>query len=141
MASTFAGYLFKTQDNTILDKYLVREGYSDTPDQRQDQNSYRDGAGELHRGVLPAVATTLVLKTLDGLTLEDITILRNAIRSGLLDEQERMVRLTYWNNEKLDYCTEVFYMPDMTFTIRENRGDTLIYNSLTLKFIGYGVIR
>ena len=64
----FNGYLVKAYNNTVLDRYLVEKGYECTPDQRQDEDSYRDGLGELHRGVKPKVATTLKLTSLDGLT-------------------------------------------------------------------------
>ncbi len=137
----FNGYLVKTYNNTVLDRYLVEKGYEVTPDQRQDQDSYRDGLGELHRRVLPKVATTLKLTTLDGLTLEQVTAFQTAVESGRLNVQERKVRLTYWNSETRDYCTDIFYMPDMTFKVKRIESGTLIHESMTFTFIGYGATR
>lgn len=136
--SNFNGYLVKAYNGVILDPYLAIEGFKDTPDQRQDKDSYRDGYGVLHRNVLPYVATTLELTTLDGLTLDQVMAFKNAIATGITNTMERKTTLTYWNSERMAYCTDIFYMPDMTFQYSRIQGGTLIYKSMTFKFIGYG---
>lgn len=139
--SNFTGYLVKAHNGVILDKYLNVGGYRDTPDQRQDEDSYRDGYGVLHRKVLPNVATSLELTTLEGLNDDQILAFKEAIATGLINESERKVRLTYWNNERMAYCEDTFYMPDMTFTINHISGGKAIYASATFKFVGYGESR
>lgn len=134
----FNGYLLQAANGVVLDKYIVWGGYKDTPDQRQDKDSYRDGEGGLHRNVLPARSTTLEITTLSGLTLEEKNAFVSAINSGLSNAAERKVTLTYWNNETGSYCTDEFYMPDMTFTIKGVINGTIVYDSMTFKFIGYG---
>ena len=136
--SNFAGYLVRAYNGTVLDEYLAEGGYKDTPDQRQDKDSYRDGYGELHRKVLPCVSTSLELTTVAGLSDEEILAFKSAIASGLVNGSERKVRLTYWNSERMSYCSDVFYMPDMTFTINRVSGNKAIYGAATFKFIGYG---
>lgn len=136
--SNFAGYLVRAHNGTILDSYLAEGGYRDTPDQRQDRDSYRDGYGELHRKVLPCVSTTLELTTVEGLSDEDVLAFKTAIASGLINGPERKVKLTYWNSEHMSYCEDVFYMPDMTFTISHVSGGKAVYTGSTFKFVGYG---
>jgi hypothetical protein len=136
--SNFRGYLVKAYNGTILDQYLAAEGFKCTPDQRQDKDSYRDGYGILHRNVLPGVTSTLELTTLDGLNVDQVAAFKEAIESGVINSMERKLTLTYWNDERMTYCTDTFYMPDMTFTYSRIQGGTLIYKSTTFKFIGYG---
>lgn len=137
----YQGYLVKTADDTVLDSYFAADSYSSTPDQRQDLDSYRDGAGELHRSVLPDVSTTIKFTTLKGLTLEEKIAFQTALASGLLDSQERKVQLTYWNDETNSYCKDTFYMPDIEFPILRHTAETIYYNKVTFKFIGYGADR
>jgi hypothetical protein len=139
--SNFAGYLVRAYNGVILDRYLADGGYKDTPDQRQDKDSYRDGYGTLHRQVLPKVSTTLELTTLEGLNDDQILAFKDALATGLINASERKLRLTYWNSERMAYCEDIFYMPDMTFTISHLAGGKAIYNSATFKFIGYGESR
>lgn len=139
--SNFRGYYVKAYNDTILDQYLAVEGFKCTPDQRQDKDSYRDGYGILHRNVLPGVTTTLELTTIDGLNIDQVIAFKEAINSGLLNSAERKVTLTYWNDERMAYCTDTFYMPDMTFTHSRIQGGTSIYKAATFKFIGYGETR
>ncbi len=136
--SNFSGYYVKAYNGVILDQYLNIEGYKDTPDQRQDKDSYRDGYGVLHRQVLPNVSTTLELTTLEGLTVDQVIAFKDAIATGITNSMERKVTLTYWNDERMAYCTDTFYMPDMTFSHRGIQNGTAVYKSMTFKFIGYG---
>ena len=136
--SAFTGSLVIAHNGVVLNRYLAQGGYKDTPDQRQDKDSYRDGYGGLHRRVLPYKSTTLELITMDGLTTDQVIAFKNAIETGLLDRNERKVELTYWNNELMNYCTDIFYMPDMQFTIDRVSGNVAYYKSATFKFIGYG---
>lgn len=136
--SNFNNYYVKAYNGVILDQYLAVEGYKNTPDQRQDKDSYRDGYGVLHRQVLPNVATTLELTTRDGLTVDQVIAFKNAIATGITNSMERKVTLTYWNDERMAYCTDTFYMPDMTFVHSRIQDGTSIYKSTTFKFVGYG---
>lgn len=136
--SNFQGYYVRTYNGVILDQYLAVEGFKATPDQRQDKDSYRDGYGKLHRNVLPNVATTLELTTVEGLDIDQVIAFKNAIATGIINNMERKVSLTYWNDERMAYCTDIFYMPDMTFTHSRIQNGVPIYKSMTFKFIGYG---
>lgn len=139
--SNFNGYYVKAHNGVILDKYLAVEGFKSTPDQRQDKDSYRDGYGVLHRQVLPNVATTLELTTLEGLTIDQVIAFKDAVNSGITNTMERKTTLTYWNDEVMRYVTDTFYMPDMTFNHSRLDGNVPIYKSMTFKFIGYGAQR
>lgn len=139
--NNFDGFLVKTKNGVVLDSYLAEEGFKCTPDQRQDKDSYRDGYGELHRQVLQDVSTTLELTTVDGLSLDKVKAFSDAINYGCINTAERKVILTYWNSEVFDYCTDTFYMPDITFSIERIDNGVLIYKGTTFKFIGYGECR
>ncbi|MCD8371800.1 MAG: hypothetical protein LUD27_00670 [Clostridia bacterium] len=135
--SSFAGFLLKTADGTILDKFIQADKYVTTPDQRQDSDSYRDGYGELHRTVLSNVVTDLKITTVP-MTLEEKLCFFDAIYSGLEEKAERKVTLTYWNDETHDYCTDTFYIPDIKFTIHHYDDKTIYYDAAEIEFIGYG---
>lgn len=138
MGSNYMGFLIKSMDGAVLDKYIQQGSYSTTPDQRLDKNSYRDGYGELHRTVLPYVSTTITFSTVSGLTLKEKEELLMHLSSGLESESERKVKLMYWNDERCKYVTDSLYMPDVTYKIQRRANRTVYYESVEYKFIGYG---
>lgn len=138
MKSNYMGFLVKSMDGAILDRYIQQDSYSTVPDQRLDKNSYRDGYGELHRTVLTYVSTTLTFSTISGLTLAEKEKLQLHILSGLESEIERKVRLLYWNDERNEYVTDTLYMPDVTYKVKRRTRKTIYYDSVEYKFIGYG---
>ncbi len=102
---SYQGYLLKV-NGVIFPNNLIAFGtFSITPNQRQDQDSYRDSTGYLHRNILPHKVTkiefnTKLLHESDKAELE--TILQGR------DEYA----LEYWNS---GYQTGTFYSPDLKF--------------------------
>ncbi|WP_277405499.1 DUF6711 family protein [Lacrimispora xylanisolvens] len=101
----YQGYLLKVNGVIFPNNLIAFGSFSITPNQRQDQDSYRDSTGYLHRNILPHKVTkiefnTKLLHESDKAELE--TILQGR------DEYA----LEYWNS---GYQTGTFYSPDLKF--------------------------
>lgn len=128
----FLGYYIKVNGTTFPNSLLAREGYSDTPNQRTDKNSYVDGRGALHRNILPVQRSTVELKTIDGFTYGQKLIMKAFFIP------RDLITLTYWNDETDAYETARFYVPDIKYTHKsQDRHGKPIYNALELQFIAY----
>ncbi|MTK08456.1 MAG: hypothetical protein F8N38_15400 [Hungatella sp.] len=102
---SYQGYLLKVNGVIFPNNLIAFGSFSITPNQRQDQDSYRDSTGYLHRNILPHKVTkiefnTKLLHESDKAELE--TILQGR------DEYA----LEYWNS---GYQTGTFYSPDLKF--------------------------
>ncbi|WP_312448534.1 DUF6711 family protein [Lacrimispora sp.] len=104
---SYQGYLLKV-DGVIFPNSLIAFGsFSITPNQRQDQDSYRDSTGYLHRNILPHKVTKIEFNT-KLLHESDKAELENILRGR--DEYN----LEYWNS---GYQTGTFYSPDLKFDV------------------------
>lgn len=102
---SYQGYLLKV-NGVIFPNNLISFGsFSITPSQRQDQDSYRDSTGYLHRNILPHKVTKIEFNT--KLLHESDKAELEAILQGR-DEYA----LEYWNS---GYQTGTFYSPDLKF--------------------------
>lgn len=139
MTHTFEGWLLKFGDQELPLKYLSKDGCDSTPDQRTEIDSYRDADNLLHRETSPNHKTKLEYNTVDDLTLEDKIAIQQVMKAGLLDEVQRKYRITYWNDERNEYETGDFYVPDITF--RQKRVDkvkrSIVYGSIRIALIEY----
>ncbi|MFW5676847.1 MAG: DUF6711 family protein, partial [Acetivibrio ethanolgignens] len=73
--------------------------------------------------------------------LAEMSALREVIKQATVNEQERKIALTYWNDETLEYTEAItkVYMPDVTYKIHrvdEVKKD-IEYDSFTMTFIQY----
>lgn len=141
------GYLFQIGQSTEqtanhIMRYVDYESYKCSR-KVQDLDSFRDANGVLHRNVLDNAPLTVSFNTRDGLTdtqFEEIwgTIVRNSY----VVAKERKISGKFWCPELNDYVTQELYVPDPEITIKQvkknnNNEYEVIYNSATIKFIGY----
>jgi hypothetical protein len=128
----FQGYYIKVNGTTFPNSLLNREGYSNTPNQRTDKNSYVDGRGALHRNILPVKRSTVKIKTLDGFTYGQKLI----IKAFFIPRD--VITMEYWNDETDEYEIARFYVPDIEYTHKsQDRHGQPIYNALEITFIAY----
>lgn len=126
---SYQGYLLKV-NGVIFPNNLIAFGtFSITPSQRQDQDSYRDSTGYLHRNILPHKVTKIEFNT-KLLHESDKAELKNILRNR--DE---------YTLEYLDdgYQTGTFYSPDLKFDvydIDEVSGD-IRYKPVRIAMIEY----
>ncbi|WP_167957969.1 DUF6711 family protein [Anaerosporobacter faecicola] len=137
---TFQGYLVKNNtNNTILDNsILAEEGYKSNPDQQTDEDSYTDGDGKLHRNILSHLRSKIWIKTLE-LSETNKTHIQTVFPS------RTTVNITYWNDERNDYVSGDFYIPDIDWVIKNikvggttsNPTYTRTYSAIDLTLIEY----
>lgn len=137
----YQGWLIKFGEVILPNSYLLEDGWESTPNQRVEIDAYRDANALLHRETSKNFKTKLKLNIRE-MTLEERTALVNVIGLATLPEQEnreRRVRLTYWNDETLEYTTGIFYMADTSYMIHrtDDIKRTLEYNSHTISLTEY----
>lgn len=141
MAGNFEGWLIKFGDAQLPNSFLLGDGWESTPNQRLDTDAFRDAAALLHREVADDYKTKLKLNIRE-MNLEERMAFDNVIGLATLsvsDRKQRKVRITYWNDETLEYTSGVFYMPDITYThhyIDEENKD-IEYNPFSVTLIEY----
>lgn len=130
---TGKGYVLKVNGTVFPNYLLAPEGYSNTPDRRQDKNSYTDGKGTTHRKILPVKRTTIKIKTVD-----DLTYGQKLIVQAFFPNRDR-VTAEVWNDERNAYQTMVCYVPDVEYTIKKiDRNGNFRYAAIEFEFIDYG---
>lgn len=139
LAHAFEGWLLKFGSQEFPLRYLALDGCDSTPDQRTEIDSYRDADNLLHRETSPNHKTKLEYNTVDNLTLEDKIIIQQVMEAGLQDIVQRKYRITYWNDEKNEYETGDFYVPDITFRQKrvDRKRNMIIYGSIRIAMIEY----
>ena len=138
--SNFEGYLIKFGNVIMPNKYLVLDGWQTTPNQRLEADAYRDANGLLHRETLPDYKTEIVLSVAE-LDLAEKIEFQRIINQAMLNETERKVDVTYWNDETNEYVhsSTGFYLPDIKWTIThvDEEDKDIIYKAFTVKLIEY----
>lgn len=125
-ASNWEGYLLKINGVEFPNEYIQVDTYKTTPDQRTEIGSYVDANGKLKRpNVLRHTRTKTEFETVP-LSLKEKIAIQNFFKSGMTNELKREVTCTYWNDEKNEYCTGSFYMPDTEFNIKRLDKSSLI---------------
>lgn len=134
----FDNWLIKfTKTNTLFPhKYIKRDTYKSTDLQRAEIKAYRDNNYDLHRVTSPNYKTKIEFQTYQ-LNLAQLTEIQTKLRAAMDNYQQRRIRLTYWDNELLDYRTATFYMTDKTYNIVTFGGGNIKYAPLTFTFVEY----
>lgn len=140
--SAFEGYLIKAgnSDEIFPHKYINISTYKSTPNQREEIEAYRDDyTRDLTRITADGMKTSIEFQTLDGISLEEKIEIQEFFKNCMVNEKERKVHITYWDDENNLYETSYFYLPDTQYTIDEiNEKDmTMTYKSLTYKLVEY----
>lgn len=136
----FQGYLFKaTANNQIFPmKYIAFDKWSSTPKQREEVKAWRDdNTRELFRITASGKKSVFQFTTRDNLTDKDVEAILNFFTSAETNHEQRKIQLTYWDEESRSYDTGYFYRPNMPFKIKTIRGNTIIYEALTIDCIEY----
>ena len=136
----FLGYLIKAGNSTAIfpHKYIKLETYKATPNQREEIEAYRDDyTRDLYRVTSDGMKTKVEFSTLDGLTLSEKLEIQTFFNNAMVDTTQRKVHITFWDDEKNEYRSSYFYIPDVDYSIRKIDGTDIIYNSLTYKLVEY----
>lgn len=139
MATNWRGYLLKNAvtDSIIISKYIMAESWGSTPNQREELEAYRDdNSRTLHRVTADGHKTPITFEIIP-CTLEDKIIVQNFFKTATVNEKERKVELTYWNDEDNDYKTSYFYIPNITWKIDDYDDNTINYDSTTIELVEY----
>lgn len=129
MATAYKGYLIKTKHGIVPNKYLIN--YSSIPDQEQDINSYTDGNGLTHRTILPHTKSNITFATKPCMDLyEKIEFMQHF-------PSRTKVVLTYWNDQINDYKEGNFYIPPISYTVKDADSKTISYDSIPMELIEY----
>lgn len=121
----------------IPNKYISLTSYVSTPNQRQDLDSYQDSQGFLHRNTLNHKRSKLEWNT-PPMVERELKALQDLLESGIINANERKLKIVHYCFDTHTYETGTFYMPDITFTpllIRPN--GEMVLDKVRLAFIEY----
>ncbi|MEE1218591.1 MAG: DUF6711 family protein [Ruminococcus sp.] len=134
MANNYKGYLLKFGENVLPNNYFVE--YSSTPNQRLDSDAERDNSGNLHRTTLPNGKTSILFST-HILHLEDKINLQKIINYSIVNDAQRKCFIEYWDDEKNNYNSGYFYIPDIEYKIMDASNTDIIYSPISIELIEY----
>lgn len=124
--SDYAGYLIKTAHGKVPLSYFVY--YKSTPNQETDEDSYSDANGVTHRNILPHTKSSISFQT-GPLTKEEKEELQKHFPN-----RHRIV-IEYWNEEDCRYTEGVFYIPPITYELKDASAITLLYKGISVEWI------
>ena len=130
-AADYKGWLLEIEGTKLPMKYIAHNSYGASPDQKQDEDSYQDGYGELHRNVLPHTRTKIEWNTPNMVHLTDL----DELLSFFPDKDKIQVR--YWNDKRLGYYTGAFYYPTIQFNYYDASENDIRYNPIRIALIEY----
>ena len=132
----YSGYLIKVGDFEITgEKYIKYSSYS-VARKVQDLDSYRDANGVLHRNALQHTPIVVAFET-RALNNTELATFLGTIQDNYLNALERSVLATVYVPEIDDYVSQQMYLAEPEPKIRQIKDNVIIYEPLTLSFIGY----
>lgn len=123
-------YLLKINGRVLPTEKFIQT-YKTAPDQQQDKDSYQDITGGLHREVLPHTRSKIDMTT-PYLWKKD----KEELQSYFLPNRKE-VTVEYWNDERNEYVTGVFYVPDIEYQVYRIVGSDREYFPIRIAFIEY----
>lgn len=132
----FQGYLLKSGSSIFPHQYIAYETYQCTPKQRQDLDAYQDSLGNLHRNVVEHDRSKIIFSTLN-IDLAGKMAIQAFFSAAMVNARERKCSLEYWDDENNTYSGGYFYIPDVTFTIKEIDGNNIKYAPIEFHLIEY----
>lgn len=122
-------------------KFMQHNGYTSTPNQMQDKDSYVNGNGYLKRTVLPHSRTKIEWNT-PYLTYEDkcklVSLLKKGFQAGgECNASQRKIRIRYYNDWTDSYDHMYAYVPDIEFKPGGIYHGEMIYQPIRIAFIEY----
>lgn len=139
-ASNFQGWLLRfSTGEEFPHKLIAKDSYQSTPLQRTDLKAYRDNDVYLHRVVSPNYKTKIEFSTLDKLKLKQLEEIQKILNRARINTKERKVRLTYWDDELMEYRTmNAAYQTDTTYPVSTiTRLGNIKYRAIKFTFIEY----
>ena len=137
-ASSFAGWLIKfPKTNQLFPHDLIdKDNYKSTPLQRNEIKAYRDNSALLHRVTSPNHKSKIEFQTIP-LNLAQLAQIRAILNAAMDNTKERRLRVTYWDDELLNYRTMTAYMTDVTYPVSVISGGDIEYQAIKFTFIEY----
>ena len=124
----FKGYLLELNGRVLPTKFI--QTYKATPNQKQDDKSYQDITGQLHRNVLPHTRSKIDLTT-------PYLWLKDKIEFQSFFPDREAVQVTYWDDENNEYKSGKFYVPDIEYQVYRIDGDDMEYFPIRVALIEY----
>lgn len=138
--SEFRGFLLRgDKTNTLFPhQYINLESWNATPKQREEIKAYRDdNTRDLTRITAIGRKSKFTFNTRPNLHLADREAIKKWLDDNISDADQRKIRVTYWDDENCKYDGGEFYIPDITYTIKQISKDDIIYNEMKFTFIEY----
>lgn len=126
----YQGWLLKFDGREFPMKFIAHHSYDATPNQKQDEDSYQDSSGELHRNILPHTRTKIEFNT-PFMHLAD----KKEMQSYFPNRE--LMTIDYWNDEANQYETGKFYVPDIKFPYYDASDTDIRYNPIRVAIIEY----
>lgn len=134
----YNGFLVKIGQYDFPMKYIAAETYDIAPDQRQDEDPWRDGDGVLNRDVLSNMPASITFNTIPGMTNTEVAAVFAKVRENYVNEAERKALVTFYHPETDSYSESAYmYIPNLHFPIDYIDGNTIYYKEITMEFVGY----
>lgn len=133
----FEGWLIKFGDVALPNSYL--EKYKGKPNMRTEIEAWRDaGTLSLHRTTSPFYKSKITLP-IRKLYYGEKIFLKALIDAATVNETERKVKVTYWNDEDMEYKSGEFYIADIEYTIVhvDERKLNMVYEPFNIELIEY----
>ncbi len=134
----FNGYLIKFVNTGRIfpHELIAKDTYKSTPLQRTEITAFRDNNNLLHRETSPNYKSKVEFQTLQ-LNIANLQKIRNALDMAFDNEQQRKIKVEYWDDELLSYRTMTAYIPDITYEVKKITNNDIIYSPITFTFIEY----
>jgi hypothetical protein len=136
----FQGWLLKVGSGmTLVPTEMIKaETYKVSPNQRMEETAERDSTGVLWRETVPNMPPKIEFNTPAAYDT-DINALNAIFRAAYSNEQERKLRVAFYDPEENVYQTWECYMPNIDFPIRtiDTDAKTILYDEIRYAFIGY----
>jgi hypothetical protein len=126
-------YFIKVGTYEIPLKIMKYGTYKSSPAQRQDNDSYVDADGYLHRFPMPHTRSKLEFQLIH-LNEQDFRGFMDNITANYIDGIERKVHLRYFEEEHGEYVEGDFYLPG---TVDFNHMNKDLYDENRIAFIEY----
>lgn len=138
----YSGYLIKViKTDTVNTDFIIPMELMEYSSYKMtysvlDTNATRNAKGSLIRTALPhrVPHCTIELRQMNNTQL---AVIMGGIQSRYVNKKEKKVKLSVFLPEINDYVEEMFYLPDIEFTINHIEHGKVIYNPIDLEFIGY----
>lgn len=135
----YSGYLMSIGNYVITGRKYVQFATYEVTRKVQDLDPYRDANGVLHRNALDHVPLEVSFDLMGGLNNTQMSEFLGGIQNNYVNALERKVLATVYVPESDSYVSQYMYMVEPKLKIQriDSKTNTVYYEALTIKFIGY----